>query len=84
MTSDIFNRVAHWYCNGLPESGLTTAERGEVIESAQCSYLAEHVVSTEEELQTMDGQHRHSDPAQRQGRSRPQPPGARRARLLNT
>lgn len=54
MTSDIFNRVAHWYCNGLPESGLTTAERGEVIESAQCSYLAEHVASTEEELQTMD------------------------------
>lgn len=50
---DIFSRVAHWYCSGL-QLGLTTAERDEVIESAQCSYLAEHVASTEDELRAMD------------------------------
>lgn len=56
MPQDIFIRVEQWYCNGLPTTGLTAAERSEVITSAQGSYLAEHVARTEEELKAMDDQ----------------------------
>jgi len=54
MATDIFDRVAYWHCDGLPAAGLSIAERSEVIESAQCSYLSEHVGRTELELQALD------------------------------
>lgn len=54
MTTDIFTRVADWHCEGPPVAGLTDAERADVIESAQGSYLAEHVGCTEQELKGLD------------------------------
>lgn len=56
MGAEIFTQVAQWYCEGMPAAGLTDAERAAVIESAQCSYLSEHVARTEPELQAMDDQ----------------------------
>lgn len=53
MSKDIFERVADWHCNGVPEHGLTSLERTEVVDSAQGSYLAEHVGRTDAELQAM-------------------------------
>lgn len=51
---DVYTQVANWHCDGLPSTGLTPEERAAVIESAQGSYLAEHVARTEQELQAMD------------------------------
>ncbi|MES2877552.1 MAG: hypothetical protein V4713_03950 [Pseudomonadota bacterium] len=47
-------RVEHWYCNGMPEVGLSNAERGEVIADAQGSFLAEHVGMNEKQLMSLD------------------------------
>lgn len=47
-------QVEHWYCNGLPEAGLSVAERGEVIQDARGSFLAEHVGMTEQQLMSLD------------------------------
>lgn len=54
MAADIFCRVEDWHCNGLPAAGLSPDERAEVIESAQGSYLAEHVGRSESELLALD------------------------------
>ncbi len=47
-------RVEHWYCNGLPDAGLSAAERGEVIADARGSFLVEHVDRTLQELISLD------------------------------
>lgn len=49
----IGERVEAWHCIGLPVDGLSAAERGEVIEDAQGSFMAEHVRKTESELQSL-------------------------------
>lgn len=49
----ISERVENWQCQGLPAGGLTAAERSEVIEDAQCSFMAEFVGKTEAELQAL-------------------------------
>ncbi len=54
MTTDVFDRVASWYCDGVPVQGLTAQERSEVVESAQCSYLAEHVGLEQSGLLALD------------------------------
>lgn len=51
---DIYHKVGFWYRCGVHEPGLTEEERKEVIESAQGSYLAEHVGMTTEELESLD------------------------------
>lgn len=51
---DIYLRVGFWYRCGVHEAGLTEEERKEVIESAQGSYLADHVGMTTEELESLD------------------------------
>lgn len=51
---NIYHKVGFWYRCGVHESGLTEEERKEVIESAQESYLAEHVDMTAEELEALD------------------------------
>lgn len=56
MENDIFTKVEQWHIDGLPMSGLTVADRLEVIESSLGSFLAEHVNLSESELQAMDDQ----------------------------
>lgn len=51
---DIYHKVAFWYLQGIPETGLTSEDRNEVIQSAQGSYLAEHVDLTEDALKDLD------------------------------
>ena len=51
---DVILQVELWYCEGLPAAGLTDSERSAVIESAQSSFLAEHVAKSDAELQAMD------------------------------
>ena len=51
---DIYLKVGFWYRCGVPDSGLTTEERKEIIQSAQGSYLAEHVGIPEDELKELD------------------------------
>jgi hypothetical protein len=53
MAKDIFEKVADWHCNGLPEQGLSGQEREEIVQSAQGSYLAEHVDRTDAELEAL-------------------------------
>lgn len=54
MTTHIYSRVASWHCDGLPAPGLSEQDRKEVIESAQGSYLSEHVDLEESELLVLD------------------------------
>lgn len=49
----IGERVEDWHCNGLPAGGLSFADRAEVIEDAQGSFLAEFVGKSESELQAL-------------------------------
>ena len=51
---DIYLRVGFWYRCGVPDFGLTPEERNEIIQSAQGSYLAEHVDLTEDALKVLD------------------------------
>lgn len=53
---NIYHKVEFWYCYGIPKSGLTEEERKEVIQSAQESYLAEHVGMTEDELNALENE----------------------------
>lgn len=46
-------RVEAWYQDGLPSTGLTTAERMAIVDDAQGSFMAEFVARTNEELLSM-------------------------------
>ena len=56
MSRDIFLRVTDWYCEGIPEEGLTQAERFEIIDSTQGAYLYEHIQTSPRELDGLSDQ----------------------------
>ena len=51
---DVNLQVELWNGEGVPATGLTDSERAAVIESAQSSFLDEHVAKSDAELQAMD------------------------------
>ena len=51
---DVILQVELWYCEGVPATGLTDSERAAVIESAQSSFLDEHVAESDGEVQARD------------------------------
>lgn len=56
MSRDIFEQVSDWYCEGIPEDGLTQEERFEIIGSTQGSYLYEHIQTSPRELDLLSDQ----------------------------